>query len=225
MRTIVVGAGGHARSVIAALRSSGEALEPVACTDPDAALHGSEIDGVPVLGADGLLPELLDGGAAACLGLGAVGDNRPRARLYAHVAALGFVLPKVIHGRAHVDSTASIGAGSVVLAGALVGPGAVIGENVIVGTGAIVEHDCRIGDHAHLASGCVLGGAAAVAASAHVGLGAVVLQGRGVGPLALVGAGAVVVRDVPSGETVAGSPARTLTTANGATTDWADGRR
>jgi UDP-perosamine 4-acetyltransferase len=214
MRTVIVGAGGHARAVIAALRTSSGGYEPVACTDPDTTLHGRTIDGVPIVGDDSVLPSLLaDGVAAACLGLGGVGDNRPRAELHMRVAQLGFALPAVVHEHAHVASSAAIGAGSVVLAGAVLATGATIGEDVIVGNGTIVEHDCTVGDHAHLASGCVLGGVAHIARGAHVGLGAVVLQGRRVGADALVGAGAVVVHDVAGGETVVGCPAAALTRA------------
>ena|SRR5438309_5662455 len=45
---------------------------------------------------------------------------------------------------------------------------------------------------------------------ASIGSGAVILCGVTVGERALVGAGAVVTRDVPAGETVAGVPARLL---------------
>ena len=45
---------------------------------------------------------------------------------------------------------------------------------------------------------------------ASLGSGAVILGGVTVGAGALVGAGAVVTRDVPSGATVAGTPARAL---------------
>jgi UDP-perosamine 4-acetyltransferase len=214
MRTVIVGAGGHARSVIAALRSAGGRFEPVACTDPDPARHGGAVEGVPVLGDDRLLASLhADGVGAACLGLGGVGNNRPRAELHTRVSELGFELPPVVHNHAHVATSATVGAASVVLAGALVCPGVSIGKDVIVGSGAILEHDSTIGDHAHLASGCVLGGCACVATGAHVGLGAVVLQGRCVGSYALVGAGAVVVHEVTCGETVVGCPAAALTQA------------
>jgi UDP-hydrolysing UDP-N-acetyl-D-glucosamine 2-epimerase len=207
-RMVVVGAGGHARCILDALDTSHGALRAVACTDPDPARRGTALCGVPIVGDDELLPALLDEGVlAACVGVGGVGDNRPRAKLHADLLRLGFALPPVVHDTARVAADVAIGPGSVVLAGAVVCTGAVVGAGVIVGAGAVVEHDCSIGDHAHLASGCVLGGAVAVGAGALVGLGATVLQRRRVGAWAVVGAGAVVIRDVPAGETVVGSPA------------------
>ena len=208
---VIVGAGGHGRSVIDAVRTSAQDLEPRCCTDPDPARAGTQVDGVPVAGDDGLLPALLgDGIVAACLGVGGVRDNGPRARLFTHLRALGFALPAVVHGRGYVAGSAIVGAGSVVLAGAVVGAGAVVREDVIVNTGAIVEHDCEVGDHVHLATGCALGGAVVVEEHAHVGLGARVLQGRRIGAGAIVGAGAVVLRDVPRGQIVVGCPAAPL---------------
>jgi sugar O-acyltransferase (sialic acid O-acetyltransferase NeuD family) len=209
MRVVIVGAGGHARSVIEALRSSSE-LEPVACTDPDPSRAGDQHDGVPVVGTDGELERLrAEGVTGACLGVGGTGDNAPRARLYEHLRALGFELPPVIHTSAVVASSARIGPATQVLAGAIVGPGAILGDDVIVNSGAIVEHDCRIGDHVHLATGCALGGTVEVAHSAHVGIGACVLQDLTIGARSIVGAGAVVIRDVPAGNVAVGSPAST----------------
>jgi len=45
---------------------------------------------------------------------------------------------------------------------------------------------------------------------AYIGAAAIVLPGVTIGPLARIGAGAVVTRDVPAGETWAGVPARAL---------------
>jgi UDP-perosamine 4-acetyltransferase len=208
MRAVVVGAGGHARSILDALLTSGSALEPIALTDPEPTLHGASIEGIPVVGGDELLPRLLgDGVRAASVGVGGVGDNHPRAGLHAHLLALGFQLPPVVHGSAHVAPSARLGDASVVLAGAIVCSGVSIGRDVIVGSGAVVEHCCAVEDHVHVASGSVLGGDVAVATGAHIGLGATILQGRRIGPWAVVGAGAVVTRDVPAGDTVTGFPA------------------
>jgi len=214
MRVVIAGAGGHARSVIEAVRNGRVELEPVACTDPDPARAGSVLDGVPVVGGDDELARLLaDGVEGACLGIGGVADNGPRARLYERLRGLGFALPTVVHASAVVASTARIGAATQVLAGAIVGPGAQIGENVIVNTGAIVEHDCQIADHVHLATRSALGGGVRIGAGAHVGIGACVLQGLEIGPEAVVGGGAVVIRWVAPGTVVVGCPAATLARA------------
>lgn len=208
MRAVILGAGGHARSVLESLRSASGAPEPVAVTDPDPARAGGALDGVPIVGGDDELPRLLaEGVKAACLGVGGTRSNEGRRRLFALARSLGFALPVVRHASAQVAQAARIGAGSQVLALAVLGPGAVLGENVIVNTGAIVEHDCTIGDHVHLATGCALAGGVTVRAGAHIGLGAVVLQGITIGENAVVGAGAVVLRDVAAGDVVVGCPA------------------
>jgi UDP-2-acetamido-3-amino-2,3-dideoxy-glucuronate N-acetyltransferase len=54
---------------------------------------------------------------------------------------------------------------------------------------------------------------------ASIGSGAVIMAGVRIGAHALVGAGAVVTHDVPSGETVAGVPARALLSAHPAAAD------
>jgi UDP-perosamine 4-acetyltransferase len=212
VRLVVVGAGGHARSVIDALRAAGE-HELVACTDPRADLAGSQVDGIDVVGDDSQLERLREEGVeGAVMGVGGVRDNGLRERLFDSAAALGFALPSVVHQRAAVAAGASLADGAVVLACAVVGPGATVGRNAIVNSGALVEHDCSVGDHAHVATGAALAGGVAVGERAHVGVGAAVVQGVSIGAGAVAGAGAVVIRDVPAGAVVAGSPARDLET-------------
>jgi UDP-perosamine 4-acetyltransferase len=203
VKAVLIGSGGHARSVAAAIRAAGE-LELVGATDPV-----GDTGDLPHLGADDALPQLLaDGVEAAVVGIGGVGDNAPRARLYEHARSLGFVLPVVVHPTAWVAPDAAVGEATVVLAGAVIGPGARVGSNVIVNSTAVIEHDCLVGDNAHIATGALLGGAARIGDGAHVGLGAAVLQTVAVGARAVVGAGAVVVSDVAEGVTVKGVPAR-----------------
>lgn len=204
------GAGGHAKVVIEIIRSQLE-YEVLGLLDTNNALWGTKVLGVQVLGDDSLMNELRDRGVHhAFIGLGSVGDSRPRRELYEKVTGFGFQIVPAIHLAAVVSSSAQIGVGPTIMAGAVVNASVMIGDNVIVNTGAIVEHDCVIGDHTHIATGARLAGGVHVGEGSHIGLGALVRQELHIGRDAIVGAGAVVIRDVPDGKTVVGVPAKVL---------------
>src|SRR5690348_8352201 len=204
MRAIGIGAGGHARVVLEALRARSD-VEVVGLLDTDPRVHGLKVLDVEVLGGDEMLPRLRENGVRhAFIGLGGIRDNEPRRRAYELARREGFELLNVIHPSAVVSPSAILGDGVAVFATAVVGTGAKIGSNVIVNSGAIVEHDCVVGDHAHIASGAVLAGGVVVGPGAHVGAGASVRQGVHIGAGAIVALGAAVVADVDEGTTVAG---------------------
>ena len=137
----------------------------------------------------------------------AIGDNRTRARRYAEAIARGLDAVSVIHPAAFVSKDTSIGEGTVVMPLAAINAGARIGADCTVNTGAIVEHDCVVGDHSHVAPGAALGGGVAVGTFAFIGMKASVLPLVEIGAGSIVGAGSVVLKSVPAGETVAGVPA------------------
>ena len=204
------GAGGHAKSLLEAVRSAGT-FAPVALLDEDSGRAGSEMLGVPVLSEEGALERFLkDGVAHAFVGVGGTRDRAPRRRVFELLLGAGFELPPIVHAAAVVSPSARLGRGVQVLAAAVVNADAEIGDGAIVNTGAVVEHDCRIGAHAHTAPRAVLAGGVTIGTEAHIGIGAVVIEGVRVGTSAFVAAGAVVVNDVEKGVRVAGVPAREL---------------
>lgn len=207
-----VGAGGHARCVIDALRSVLGAHRPIELFDDDEGRHGSVVLGLPVVGA--LTPLRLAAavaaGHAAFVGVGGAGDTRPRRALYDYLVAAGFDVPSVVHRSAIVSPSATIERSAQVLAGAVVNAQAQVGANALVNAGVVIGHDVVVGRHTHVASGAVVGGGATIGEGAHIGSGATILEGRTVGMGALVGSGAVVTRDVPEGVRVVGVPARPM---------------
>lgn len=208
--TVILGGGGHARVLIESLLASGVAV-PEAVLDADPSVWGREVFGVPIHGSDQRLPELQRQGVTHfVVGLGGVGDNRPRQQLFERAMAHGLQPLTVIHPTAIVSRAATIGGGSLVGPGAIVNAGAVLGVNVIVNTGAIVEHDCHVGDHVHIATGAKLSSTMRVGSLAHIGVGASVRQRLTIGEGAVVGAGAVVVKDVDPWTVVVGVPAQVL---------------
>ncbi|NNM03670.1 MAG: acetyltransferase [Gemmatimonadetes bacterium] len=208
-RIVIVGGGGHAK-VLCDLIACTDGFEVVGLVDP-ALPAGSRQFGLPVLGDDSILEEVLASGVGnATVGLGGTGNNRPRKRLFDIVESTGFSLPSLVHPSAVVSEQAELGEGAQVMAGVIVQTGSLIGKNTILNTGSCVDHDTKVGNHVHLAPAAALCGGCTVGDLAHVGAGAVVIQDIRVGSGSIVAAGATVVRDVPDGTTVAGTPARAI---------------
>jgi len=208
IRVVGLGAGGHAKVVLEILQLMG-VYELVGLMDPRQEMWNTEVLGTSVLGDDDLLPKLYkDGVRYAFIGLGTVGDTRPRRQLYERARAQGFEIIQAIHPQAILSPTAEIGHGSTIMAGVVINANTRLGDNVIVNTGAIIEHDCTIGNHVHIATGARLASTVHVGEGSHIGLGASVRQCIRIGRNAIVGAGAVVVDDVPDDVVVVGVPAR-----------------
>ncbi len=206
---VVLGGGGHASVLIESLKAS--SIGVYAVLDKDSSLWGCDLMGVPILGGDDLLPQLVrEGVTRFVVGVGAIGDNRIRRQLFESGVAHGLRPLTVYHPSAICSVSAQVGAGSVLCPAAVVNARAVLGVNVIVNTGAIVEHDCVIGDHVHIATGASLSGTVRVGNGAHIGAGSTVRQCISIGEGATLGAGAVVVKDVEPWTVVVGVPARVM---------------
>jgi sugar O-acyltransferase (sialic acid O-acetyltransferase NeuD family) len=207
---VILGGGGHASVLVDALCASGQA-KPYAILDADSRLWGQDLFGVPILGGDDLLSDMAGSGVDCfAVGVGAVGDNRPRQRLFDIGLSYGLRPLTVVHPQAICSRWADIGSGCQLLPGSIVNAMAKIGVNVIINSGAIIEHECVLGDHIHVATGAHLAGAVRVGKGAHLGIGATVKEGVVIGEGAIVGAGAVVIHDVLPNTVVAGVPARPL---------------
>lgn len=207
---VILGGGGHAGVVIDCMLAEGK-LIPYAILEIKRSTWGQSTCDVPIRGGDEFLPDLIEEGVSTfVVGIGGIGDNVPRARLFELGLSSGLESSSLIHPSAVCARWTEIGRGTLVAPNAVVGAGATVGSNVIVNTASVVEHDCEVGDHAHIATGARLASGVRVGRLAHIGAGATVKQGMSIGEGSLVGAGAVVVTDVPDGTTVVGVPARPL---------------
>jgi sugar O-acyltransferase (sialic acid O-acetyltransferase NeuD family) len=171
--------------------------------------RGEMVAGVPVVGTDDdLVTSAAEVGAE--LFVVAIGDNATRGSMLTRAAAAAPHLQAatVVHPSAVVGHDATIGAGSILLAGCVVGNGAHIGRGALLGIRSSIDHDGRLGDHASLGPGATTGGTVRIGHTTAIGLGANVIHGITIGDDTVVGAGAVVLDDLPSGVVAYGVPAR-----------------
>ena len=159
-RWLILGAGGHGRSVCDAITANGDYV--VGFLD-DNLPAGTLVNGTPVLGALSLawdLNRLFEASVEVAPDQVVVAIGNPALRqtwqqVLVQVAA---PLGVVIHPRGIVSATAQLGPGSVVLAGAVVNANASLHQGVLVNSGAVVDHDAICGAYSQLGVNAAMAG-------------------------------------------------------------------
>lgn len=118
----------------------------------------------------------------------AVGYRHLAARLqiFEEASALGFHFPALAHPRAYVSDKATVGAGSMVMAGANVDAFAQVDSLCVLWPGSIVSHDSVVGRNCFLSPGATLCGFVTLGDSTFMGAGSVVVDGADVPPGAFI---------------------------------------
>lgn len=198
-QAIVIGAGGHARVVGAALCALG--VEIAGFFDDSFQDSEELISGASLIGK---LSDVTKFGPDRYDAYIAIGDNAKRKELVEHMGRAGYELPALVHPMSRLELNARVGQASHVCMGAHLASQVHIGKGVIVNTGSSVDHEGMISDFAHLAPGALLAARVSVGEGAFIGIGARVAENISIGRRAVVGAGSVVLRDVSDGARVVG---------------------
>lgn len=112
----------------------------------------------------------------SCVNAVGYSDLAARRSVTARIQEAGYAMPALVHPRAYVSGTSSIGQGSFVMAGALVDCLVTVGEAVVIWPGACVSHDCRIGANTFLSPNCTICGDCRIGSDCFVGAGAVIVD-------------------------------------------------
>jgi sugar O-acyltransferase (sialic acid O-acetyltransferase NeuD family) len=205
---ILIGGGGHCKSCIEVIHSSGR-------WDIQGILDRADMVGTSVLdykvtGTDEEIEQWIAKGYHFLITIGQIKSALPRKRLYDHLKQHHALMATVISGSAIVSTYATIGEGSIIHHRASVNADAVIGTNCIINTAANIEHDVTIGDHTHISTGSMLNGNVQVGAGCFVGSGSIVSNGITIGDDVLVGAGSLVIKHLSAQGTYAGVPCKSI---------------
>lgn len=205
---LVIGAGGHARSVLDIALENGMEIAGCLCPEYPALSRLPGLEEVPIIGRDEDLERLFRQGYRKIFV--AIGDNRLREQLYAGVLAIGFEPVNLISRDAHVSRRARLGKGICIMAGAVVHIGCTVGDNTIVNTGSSLDHDCTVGRSCHIAPGTAVSGSVRIGDGTQLGTGCSVIDGVQIGAWSFLGAGSVVVSDIGERVLAYGVPARRI---------------
>ena len=139
-----------------------------------------------------------------------IGDAGIRRKVQEKLEARGVNVVTLIHPSASIAYDVEIGAGTVVMAGAVINPSSRIGKGCIINTTASVDHDNVIGDYCHVSVGAHTAGTVTMGDNCWLGIGAVVSNNINVCADAFIGAGGVVVKDITNPGKYVGVPARLI---------------
>ena len=201
---VLVGGGGHCKSVIEAAESSGREIRGIIDLPK---FLGDDCLGYRVIGTDSDIPLYVDD-CEFIVTLGFITDPEHRIQLHKLIENAGGKLATVIASTANVSGHARVGEGSVVLHNASINAGATIGTGCIINTGADIEHDVSIGDYCHVSTGAMVNGDCRIGNATFIGSGAVIANGISITDNVIVGAGAVVHSNITDKGTYVGVPAR-----------------
>lgn len=202
---IIFGAKSIARSALEIFESND--IVVYGFLDEDEKLHGTEIDGISVLGdpEDGGYLKLI---GQKCEAFVATDDNALRKDQVKMLMDKRKTMPtNAIHNTAFVAKSASIGHGNYLGAGVKVGAGTKIDQHCIVHAGAVLDQEVKMGEFVQIGAGAIIGNGVEIEKNAFIGTGVTVVPGIKIGKNARIGAGSVVIKSVEAGKTVFGNPA------------------
>lgn len=159
-RLLIVGAGGHGRSVAEAVLMSGQ-FSLAGFLDDSAFSNGETVWGFPVLGPATAFEQYVRQSTHAVV---AIGNNVVRQKLFVQLQAAGFRIANIIHPMSIVSPRAQLGVGVAVMAGAVVGTEATLGNGAIVNSCAVVDHHAQVHEFGHLGANASMAGGSVLGA-------------------------------------------------------------
>ncbi len=140
----------------------------------------------------------------------AIADPHIKNRIGSRMKDLKIKAPRLVHPSAIYEDLDKSGEGLILAANSSLTTNITIGSHVFINLNCTIGHDCIIEDYCSIMPGVNISGNVRIKEKSYLGTGVQVLPGLTIGSNVIVGAGAVVTRDIPSNQVVAGVPARRI---------------
>ncbi len=185
---ILVGGGGHCKSVIEVAESAGYTIIGILDKPEEV---GKQVLDYKVIGTDDDIPQYVDK-SEFVITVGQIKSVTIRKKIAECIKKAGGKLATIIASDATVSKYATIGEGSVILHKCVVNADAKIGKNCIINTMANIEHEVEIGDYCHISTGVMVNGMTKVGSDTFIGSGSVLYNCIEVPNNSIIPAGTIV---------------------------------
>ena len=188
---LLIGGGGHCKSVIDVIEQEGRFNIVGIVERPD--FLETDVLGYQIIGNDSDLGDLAKKYEYALITVGQIKSPSLRIKLFDLATKAGFTLPNIISPNAYVSKHSSIGKGVVVMHNAIVNANASIGDNCIINSKALIEHDCLISKHCHISTNATINGGVTVESGCFVGSGSTTKELITISENSFIKAGSLVI--------------------------------
>lgn len=208
---VILGSGGFGREILWLLEDNNEALpveqqwnilgfvEP----NPEA---GQTVNGYPVMSDEWLYQQ--KGVAVAC----GLGDSVLREKVITRLKLQNpdLYFPVLVSRHAYHSRWIQMGEGCIICAGCKLTTNIILGRFVALNLDTTVGHDCEIDDFVQINPSSSLSGGVRIGRGSQLGTGVKIIPKITIGAHTVIGAGAVVIKDLPSDCTAVGCPAQVI---------------
>ncbi len=197
-RILIVGGGNGAVQIIDALAGLPQ-QRAVAILDDNAALHGKQVAGVPILGAIDLA-RAADMHAAGQFDAAVISISTSipaRARIFEQWKGRGIPFANVIHPSCVIGINAAWGEGNVVMALCHFGACATVGDNNFLSAYCSIEHHCVLGSHCSFGPAVVTSSRVRIGDRVRFGTGIHIEPGIQIGEDSVIASGLAITQHIP----------------------------
>lgn len=185
---ILLGGGGHCKSVIDVAESAGYTILGILDKPEEV---GKKVLSYQVIGTDDDIDKYVDK-AEFVITVGQIKSSTVRRQIAERVEKAGGRFATIIAPDAVVSKYATIEQGTVILHHCVVNADARIGSNCIINTMVNIEHDVEIGDFCHISTGTMVNGTVKIGSDTFVGSGSIIYNNIEIPGCSIIPAGTTV---------------------------------
>ena len=190
-KLLLVGAGGHSKSVIDVIENKNEwKIEGLVGRKSEV---GKKILGYPIIATDNDLKKFRKEFIYAFIAIGQIKTSDVRKSVAEKLESLSYEIPNIISSFSIMSERSLIGFGNFIGHGAILNTSVEIKNHCIINSKALLEHDVIVNSFCHISTGVILNGDVEIGEGSFIGSGSIIREGIKIPPYSVISAGSRIM--------------------------------